>query len=63
MEIESPGGPLPYIPDDLTLPQFIFDYKHTSRPTRSPEIPWLIEDETGRKIGVDEVSADGRLSI
>lgn len=58
MEIVSPAGLLPFIPDDLTLPQFIFDYhEHPSRPTRDPSIPWLIEDDTGRNIGEDEVSA------
>jgi len=63
MEISSPVGPLPHIPDNLTLPQFIFDYEHPSRPTRSPTIPWLIEDDTGRKIGEDEVSAIIDLTI
>lgn len=56
MEIVSPAGLLPFIPDDLTLPQFIFDYhEHPSRPTRDPSIPWLIEDDTGRNIGEDEL--------
>ena len=45
------------IPDDLTLPQFIFGYEHSSRPARNTHTPWLIEDETGRKIGENEVSA------
>ena len=57
MEIESPVRLLPCIPDDLTLSQFIFDYEHSLRPTRGPNSPWLIEDDTGRKIGEDEVSA------
>lgn len=56
MEIYSPAGPLPPVPDNLTVPQFIFDYEHASRPARSAGIPWLIEDETGRKIGEHEVS-------
>jgi 4-coumarate--CoA ligase len=56
MEIHSPAGPLPLIPDDLTVPQFIFECKHPSRPARRPDIPWLIEDETGRRIGEHEVS-------
>ena len=56
MEIESPAGPLPVIPDDLTLVQFIFDYKHPLKPIRNPNIPWLVEDVTGRKIGEEEVS-------
>lgn len=56
MEIESPVGPLPHIPDHLTLPQFIFDYEHPLRPSRCSNIPWLIEDDTGRQIGEHEVS-------
>lgn len=56
MEIYSPTGPLPSVPDNLTVPQFIFDYEHASRPARSADSPWLIEDETGRKIGEHEVS-------
>ena len=51
------GQALPCIPDDLTLPQFIFGYEHSSRPARDTHTPWLIEDETGRKIGENEVSA------
>jgi hypothetical protein len=55
-EFLSPGGPLPYIPDDLTLPQFILDSTHECRPIRSQGATWLIEDATGRKVGFDEVS-------
>ncbi|KAF9465775.1 phenylacetyl-CoA ligase [Collybia nuda] len=55
MEFHSPAGPLPFIPDNLTVPQFIFDYEHPSRPARNSGIPWLIEDETGRKIGEQEL--------
>ncbi|TFK68434.1 phenylacetyl-CoA ligase [Pluteus cervinus] len=55
MEIHSPAGILPTIPDDLTVPQFIFNFAHNTRPLRSQEIPWLIEDETGRKIFETEV--------
>lgn len=55
MEIHSPVGPLPAIPDNLTVPQFIFDFEHSTRPTRDGKVPWLIEDETGRKIDGNEV--------
>ncbi|RDB15263.1 4-coumarate--CoA ligase-like 7 [Hypsizygus marmoreus] len=55
MDVYSPSAPLPNIPDDLTIPQFIFDCQHESRPTRRADIPWFIEDETGRKIGEDEL--------
>ena len=57
-------GNLGAIPDDLTLPQFILDSTHPTRPIRREGIPWLIDDTTGRKIGFEEVSremTDGRL--
>jgi hypothetical protein len=50
------ADPLPKIPDDLTVVQFILDSSHPTRPVRSSDVPWLIEDHSGRKIGFDEVS-------
>ncbi|KJA20114.1 hypothetical protein HYPSUDRAFT_43470 [Hypholoma sublateritium FD-334 SS-4] len=50
-----PQQPAPFVPDDLTVPQFIFDGTHESRPDRRPAIPWLVEDATGRKIFEDEL--------
>lgn len=41
--------------DDLTIPQFMLDSTHPLRPSRSANSPWLIEDETGRGIGFEEV--------
>ncbi|TFK39014.1 phenylacetyl-CoA ligase [Crucibulum laeve] len=55
MEIHSPAGALPHIPDDLTVPQFIFDCEHSTRPRRNASTPWLIEDDTGKKISGDEL--------
>ncbi|KAG5716650.1 4-coumarate--CoA ligase-like 7 [Termitomyces sp. T112] len=55
MEVYSTSGPLPDIPDYLTVPQFIFDYQHECRPVRIPSATWLIEDETGRGIGEEEL--------
>ena len=55
-EFVSPGGPLPHIPDDLTLTQFIFDSTHECRPIRPQGVPWLVDDATGRKIGLEEVN-------
>jgi len=49
-------GNLGAIPDDLTLPQFILDSTHPTRPIRKEGIPWFIDDTTGRKIGFEEVS-------
>lgn len=51
------GEPLdPVIPDDLTLSQFFLDSYHPRRPVRT-DAPWLIEDETGRRIGFEEIRA------
>ena len=55
-EFFSPGDSLPNIPDDLTLTQFILDSTHECRPIRPQGATWLIEDATGRKIGLDEVT-------
>ena len=55
-EFVSPGGPLPHVPDDLTLVQFIFDSTHECRPSRPQGVAWLVEDATGRKIGLEEVT-------
>lgn len=44
------------IPDDLTLSQFFLDSYHPRRPVRT-DAPWLIEDETGRHIGFEEIRA------
>ncbi|KAH7884920.1 hypothetical protein F5I97DRAFT_1296635 [Phlebopus sp. FC_14] len=45
------------IPDDLTIPQFFLDSHHPLRPLRTADIPWLIEDATGKKIGFEELRA------
>jgi hypothetical protein len=55
-EFLSPGDPLPHVPDDLTLPQFILDSTHECRPIRPQGATWLIEDATGRKVGLEEVT-------
>ncbi|KAF5385033.1 hypothetical protein D9615_001355 [Tricholomella constricta] len=49
-EFRSIAGPLPSIPDDLTIPQFIFGTQHPTRPSRAESIPWLIDDHSGRSI-------------
>jgi len=57
MTVHLPSKPLKaHIPDDLTVPQFIFKAAHELRPIRRPDVPWIIEDETGRGMGEDEVS-------
>jgi 4-coumarate--CoA ligase len=48
--------PLPTIPDDLTIPQFMLR-EITGRPTRPSNVPFFIHDATGRAINYEEVSA------
>ena len=56
-EIHADGGPLPFIPDDVTIAQFILNEQHPTRPVQTGTRPWLIEEVTGRKISSDEVSS------
>ncbi|KAG2153049.1 uncharacterized protein EDB93DRAFT_239065 [Suillus bovinus] len=46
-----------FVPDDLTLPQFILDSSHPLRPIRPSHVPWFIEDAGGRGIGHEEIRA------
>ncbi|KAH9915423.1 amp dependent CoA ligase [Fomitopsis serialis] len=48
--IHGPGGALPAIPDDLTIPQFMLDADHPSRPKTDRNRPWMIEETTGREV-------------
>ena len=57
VDIVSPHGPLPYVPDDVTIPQFLFDSWHPTRPVKTELTPWFIEDATGRGITFEEVRA------
>ncbi|OJT02330.1 4-coumarate--CoA ligase-like 7 [Trametes pubescens] len=57
-EIHADGGPLPPIPDDLTIPQFLLDSHHPARPVLKKPQPWLIEEATGREVGSDEVRTE-----
>ncbi|KAF8547466.1 acetyl-CoA synthetase-like protein [Imleria badia] len=56
-ELDSPTGQLPYIPDNVTLSQFILDSQHPSRPIRKCGIPWFIDDHTGLTLGYEEIRA------
>ena len=51
--------PFPYVPDNITVPQFIFDTPHKawSRPPRGNRTPWLIQDEMGKMLGEAKVRA------
>lgn len=48
---------LPSIPDDQTLPQFMFSYKHQTlnRPERPAAVPCIIQDHTGKKVYWEEL--------
>ncbi|TFK56577.1 amp dependent CoA ligase [Heliocybe sulcata] len=48
-------GPLPHIPDDLSIPQFILDSGHPARLMHNENQPWLIEDGTGKTMGLKEI--------
>ncbi|KAJ7601054.1 phenylacetyl-CoA ligase [Mycena floridula] len=50
----SPAGNLPDIPTDLSITQFLLD-SDSLRPPGEAGRPWLIEESTGRKIGLDEL--------
>ena len=61
MEFHSLGPSLPYIPDDQTIGQFVFDATHPARPKGKEDTPWLVEDATGRFLSKQEVSLVQRL--
>ena len=48
--------PLTFIPDNLTIPQFFLDAQNPARALREEGNPWFIDDITGRKVGLEEVS-------
>ena len=62
-EIHADGGPLPFIPDDLTIAQFILNEQHPMRPIQTGTRAWLIEEATGRQIGSDEVGFDCHIKL
>ena len=46
----------PFIPDDLTVPQFFFDSDHALKATRPHGVPFFIDDASGRSVDSREVS-------
>jgi 4-coumarate--CoA ligase len=44
-------------PDFLTIPQFLLDFHYPQRLIRSPDIPWLVDDPTGKSYGYEEIRA------
>lgn len=55
-EIYADGGPLPHVPDDWTIEQFVLDGQHPVKPQWYDLRPVLIDEITGREMGSDEVS-------
>jgi len=53
-EFRSPV-PLPHVPDDLSIPQFIFRSGTSGRPVRPSNAPFFIEDGTGRAVTYEQV--------
>jgi hypothetical protein len=59
-EFRSPI-PLPYVPDNISIPQFIFRSGVPGRPVRPSNVPFFIEDGTGRAVTYEQV-LDASLS-
>ncbi|PFH46943.1 hypothetical protein AMATHDRAFT_198749 [Amanita thiersii Skay4041] len=59
--VSSIAAPLVPPPDDVTIPEFFLDGKrrHPTEPMVDREIPSLIEENTGRRIFLGEVSLPG----
>lgn len=59
MLFKSLARPLVPPPDDLTVPQFIFDdvLQHPTYAKRPASIPCLIDEDDGREVTLDDVSA------
>ena len=57
-EVAWVADPLVRVPDNLTITQLLLDGETATsfRPKRPEGVPWLIEDATGRSIGLEEVS-------
>lgn len=53
-EFRSPV-PLPHVPDDVSIPQFIFRSGTPGRPVRPSNVPFFIEDGTGRAVTYEQV--------
>lgn len=63
MNIFQTTESLPAVPHNLSIPQFFLDFQGNERLVNNGQpvyglesgIPWLIEDKTGRQIGLEEV--------
>ena len=47
--------PLPPIPDNLIIPQFILREDPPLRPVRPSDVPYFIDDSSGRAYNYEEV--------
>lgn len=56
---ENQQIPLPHIPDDLSLAQFMLEHQHSIRPERG-SIPCLVDSATSREISLDELRSRTR---
>ncbi|KAJ7643428.1 phenylacetyl-CoA ligase, partial [Mycena polygramma] len=54
-DFSSPMLSIPFFPDTLTLPQFLFDYEHPLRLGHNPGRPWIVDSVTGMSRSQDEV--------
>ncbi|KAJ7869988.1 phenylacetyl-CoA ligase [Mycena leptocephala] len=54
-EYTSPMFSTPSFPEDLTLPQFLFDYEHPIRLHRATGSPWIVDAVTGQTRLQDEL--------
>jgi hypothetical protein len=54
-EFHSCHAGLPAIPDDLSIPQFFLDHHLSNRPLRPRDAPWLIDDDTGMSVDLEQV--------
>ncbi len=60
-EFRASSEPLPHIPADVSIPQFILDSPQTTR-LRESGTPLLVDDNTGRALKLDEVGVECSLS-
>jgi len=49
-------SPLPHIPDNLTVAQFMLDHQHEIRPIRNAQVPCLVDDHTGHVVDFEMAS-------
>lgn len=54
-DFQTVHDPLPHIPDNLTVAQFMLDYQHDIRPTLNSQMPCLVDDRTGHVINFEMV--------